>query len=153
MFRAMSAIVLSIGLVIGCSDEPFDVHKNNPGNIRDVGVEYDGSYSCPEEFLCFESDYYGIRAIGSNLVAYQERHGIDTLEDVIARWMPPNENPTDDLQRTAARLAGSPTLDVAEVAKIIITIEQGGNPYSPGFVEMAVSEFDAEFEVEKWDSH
>jgi len=46
------------------------------------------------DFVVFESPEMGIRAAAKILQAYEESHGINTLEGIINRWAPPSENDT-----------------------------------------------------------
>lgn len=74
---------------------PVGVRNNNPLNIKfnrannwvgQVGASEDGI------FVKFVSSIYGFRAAMKVLNSYRRR-GVVTLEDVIAEWAPPHENP------------------------------------------------------------
>lgn len=68
--------------------------NNNPGNIRHVpGVTWLGqsAIQTDDAFVQFTDPRFGIRAVARILRSYETR-GIDTLEDAIDRWAPPNEN-------------------------------------------------------------
>ena len=74
--------------------------NNNPGNLekgQDFNGEVDFLPSRPLEtrFAQFENVDYGIRAIYRILKTYREKHGLNTIEGIINRWAPPNENDTD----------------------------------------------------------
>ena len=72
--------------------------ENNLGNIRPKGAS--------TGFQSYESPEAGIKAIDDNLVAYHQKHGIDTLRGIIGRWSPPNENDTEALVANAAKRTG-----------------------------------------------
>jgi hypothetical protein len=69
--------------------------NNNPGNIRRVaGVVWEGEaadQSGDDAFVIFTTPVYGIRAIARIMLSYA-REGLDTVEQIIDRWAPPNEN-------------------------------------------------------------
>jgi hypothetical protein len=69
--------------------------NNNPGNIhRIAGVIWEGEaadQSGDDAFVIFNSPIYGIRAITRIMLSY-EREGLNTVEVIIDRWAPPNEN-------------------------------------------------------------
>ena len=45
-------------------------------------------------------------AIGRNLDAYADQHGINTLAGVVSRWAPSSENQTEQLIQNAAERTG-----------------------------------------------
>ena len=69
--------------------------NSNPGNIRRVaGVVWDGEaadQSSDDAFVVFTDPIYGIRAIVRILQSYA-REGLNTVQQIIDRWAPPNEN-------------------------------------------------------------
>ncbi len=75
----------------------FAPQGNNYGNIRPQGQSTGfQKFSTPEE---------GLSAIDKNLQAYGSK-GINTLEGVISRWAPPNENDTARLIGEASKRLG-----------------------------------------------
>ncbi len=76
--------------------------RNNPGNIRVPGSTGTGS----KAFQSFSTPEAGITAIKSNLLSYQEQHGLNTVSGIISRWSPPNENATSTLIANASRRMG-----------------------------------------------
>ncbi len=86
------------------------LRNNNPGNIRHSKVRYRGETgSADKAFKTFESPAWGYRAMFVVLHTYRVRHGLDTLEKMIARYAPPCENDTGGyLLFVAARAQGSP---------------------------------------------
>ncbi len=77
--------------------QPRGIRNNNPGNIRLSGDKWQGLAEVQEDpaFFTFKSPTYGIRAMARILIAYQDRHGLDTVEGIVRRWAPPSENDTD----------------------------------------------------------
>lgn len=82
--------------------------NNNPGNIRRSKVRYLGEVipSRDAAFKQFASAEWGYRAIFVVLDTYRRRHGIDTLQGMIARWAPPSENDTQAYIRAVAQQTG-----------------------------------------------
>jgi len=72
---------------------------NNPGNLRPVGASTGfQQYTSPEQ---------GLAAADSNLKAYGEKYGINTLRGVITRYAPPTDNNnTESYINTVAQKVG-----------------------------------------------
>ena len=82
----------------GPSSQP-NAPVNNPGNLRPVGASTGfQQYASPEQ---------GLAAADSNLKAYGEKHGINTLRGVITRYAPPTDNNnTESYINTVAQKVG-----------------------------------------------
>ena len=76
----------------------FMGQDTNPGNIRPPNSK--------TGFQDYGSAEAGLKAMDDNLLAYATKHGIDTLEGVISRWSPPNENDTHALIAAASKRLG-----------------------------------------------
>lgn len=74
---------------------PRGIRNNNPLNIR-VGNNWQGEVSQPTDhtFEQFKEMKYGVRAAFIILRNYINRHKLNTIPKVIARWAPSNENNT-----------------------------------------------------------
>jgi len=72
------------------------IKLNNPGNIRRSKEKWEGlSLEQKDgEFFSFESPEAGLRAMAKILQTYKNKHKIDTVDGVVSRWAPPNENDT-----------------------------------------------------------
>ncbi len=114
---------------------PRGIRNNNPGNIRWIsqagrrwrGMERDdgGGYAV------FDTMANGVRALGKQLLKYQER-GLDTVREIIATWAPSSENDTGAyVGAVAAALQVSPDEKIsvqarlADLAAAIIRHENG----------------------------
>jgi hypothetical protein len=105
---------------------------NNFGNIRAPGGGF-ASYASPQD---------GVAAMASNLTAYQDQHGINTLNGITARWAPAGDGSNDPAAyaKTLSQLTGidpNAQLDLhdpATLAKIIPAIAQveHGRPIAVG---------------------
>ncbi|EMC4334347.1 hypothetical protein QMS76_03915 [Cronobacter sakazakii] len=68
------------------------IRNNNPGNLEASDSNpWQGQTGSDGRFAKFETPEHGIRALGRNLLSYQ-RQGIDTVNDIITRWAPPEDN-------------------------------------------------------------
>lgn len=132
---------------------PRGVRNNNPGNIDynprnqwqgQLGMEI----GVPKpRFARFDSPENGIRALGKLIRTYQNKHGLKTVEQIIGRWAPNNENNTKAYAEAVAKaLSVTPwaNIDVNRVAMLrplveaIIRHENGGNPYLKGEIDEGV---------------
>jgi hypothetical protein len=105
---------------------------NNFGNIRVPGGGF-ASYATPQD---------GVAAMASNLTAYQDQHGINTLNGITARWAPQGDGANDPVAyaKTLSQLTGiDPNVplnlhDPATLAKIIPAMAQveHGRPMAVG---------------------
>lgn len=83
--------------------------NRNPGNIEHVPTnKWQGLAEPPSDgrFCRFTGHEYGLRALAVLLITYQDRHGLRTLRDIIARWAPPAENDTAAYLAAVARRIG-----------------------------------------------
>lgn len=84
---------------------PRGIRNHNPGNLR-PGPAWQGVAgldTAPPDppYLRFVDPEHGIRALARTLISYRERHGIDTLAGVFARWAPAGDG-NDPAQYAAA---------------------------------------------------
>lgn len=83
------------------------LRNNNPGNIRQSAVVYEGEIrpSQDKSFKQFKSVAYGYRAMFVILDSYKRR-GYRTLRDMLNRYAPPVENYTDKYIDFVCKKAG-----------------------------------------------
>lgn len=114
------------------------IRNNNPGNIVRAADKWQGlaAEQPDEKFYTFETPEHGIRAMGKLLMNYQEKHGLQTINDLINRWAPPFENDTKGYAKFVADKVGVKPTDRVQVSDIMpemvaamITMENGSNPY------------------------
>lgn len=128
--------------------EPRGIRTNNPGNLVKSDIQWDGKVAGGDgKFESFATPEQGIAAMARNLIAYQERHGLDTVQDIISRWAPPKENQTGAYAASVARELGIKPTDqisvsdpatLTKLTQAIIRHENGKQPYSAGQIEGAV---------------
>lgn len=69
---------------------------NNPGNIRNTGIQWQGAdLDNSGDFVKFDTPEDGLRAMMLNLQNQQKLHGATNLNDIVSRYAPPSENDTD----------------------------------------------------------
>ncbi len=73
------------------------LRNNNPGNIRKGKTKWEGlaKEQTDSAFCVFTEMKYGIRALYKILKTYHKKYGLDTIEEIISRWAPENENDTN----------------------------------------------------------
>ena len=88
------------------------IRNNNPLNIRHSADRWQGARKeqTDKAFVQFESMAYGYRAAWKTLQSYYNRFCRQgqafTVQNIIRRWAPPNENDTEAYIRTVLTLSG-----------------------------------------------
>ena len=90
---------------------PRGVRNANPGNLRAVtGVQWLGQVGVDDVgFAVFDTPQHGIRAMAKQLLAYQQKHGLNTIAGIINRWAPSVENDTGAYVADVASAVGVAT--------------------------------------------
>lgn len=125
------------------------IRNNNPGNIRKSKDKWQGlAKEQPDpEFCTFETPIWGIRAMARLLIRYYDYHDLNTVEKIVSRWAPENENNTDAYVKQVEKLSGlSPNelLDLhhfphlSALIKAMIKVECGSQPYSDAQITKAL---------------
>ncbi|OZI20052.1 hypothetical protein CAL26_21090 [Bordetella genomosp. 9] len=73
--------------------DPLGVRLNNPGSIR-FGAGFEGEQEGEKGFARFPDPIAGGKALVKNLMTYGSKYGLNTVEGIITRYAPPNENNT-----------------------------------------------------------
>lgn len=135
------------------AQQPRGIRNNNPGNIvRSPSNPWKGELphdaKVEPRFSRFDSAHNGIRALAKLLLNYRKLHGLRTVEGLISRWAPSNENDTKAYARAVAQEIGVPIqaplhFDQATLGKMVTAIirhENGQQPYSTEQIAAAVRE-------------
>lgn len=129
---------------------PIGLKLNNPLNIRKSSVAWTGKAAVQpnEDYVCFDSPHHGIRAAARNLLTYYRKYKLKTVQGIVARWAPPDDdNDTADyITRVAQRLQVKPDeeldLEDPEVLKALVVSmmpeEIGSVPYDAETLSTAV---------------
>ena len=117
------------------------IRNNNPGNIRhNEKNKWQGlaEEQNDKEFVQFKSMAFGIRALARTLITYQDKYGIRTIRDFVARYAPEKENNTANYKACVCGISGfseDQLLDFHEYEEIepvirgILFIENGSDNY------------------------
>lgn len=122
---------------------PRGIRNNNPGNVRRSNDQWQGlaAVQSDPDFFSFEGPEWGIRAVARILITYQDKRKaadgskIDTVDELIGRWAPANENDTAAYVADVRRFVDSDTIDVHRyddarpIVEAIIRHENGEQPY------------------------
>ena len=129
------------------------VRNNNPGNIDYVPAnkwrgQLPPNPALEKRFARFDTPENGIRALGKLIRTYQNKHGLKTVEQIIARWAPSTENNTRAYAEAVAKAIGvTPhvNIDVNAVTMLrpmveaIIRHENGYDPYPSSVIREGVT--------------
>jgi len=89
--KALATGALAAGLMT--SQASASIFNNNPGNIRTSPTNWNGEVTEPgEEFERFSDMHMGVRASARILRTYGRKYGIDTINKIIDRYAPPEDN-------------------------------------------------------------
>lgn len=116
------------------------IRNNNPGNLEYSDTNpWVGQAGSDGRFAKFETPEHGIRALGRNLISYQKQ-GIDTVNDIINRWAPPEDknNTSAYIDAVSAKLGVEPNQPInasdpdtlQALCAAIIHHENGEQPYN-----------------------
>lgn len=122
------------------------VRNANPGNLRKSKDQWEGAIGDDGEFVIFDSPESGIRALGKNLLSYG-RQGYDSIEKIINRWAPPNENDTQAYIDSVVAATGIPatqSLDLSDPDTLsslaqAISFHETGSRYDPEVYQQGVA--------------
>lgn len=121
------------------------ISNNNPLNIEATGTQWQGAVGDDGRFIIFETPFYGIRAAARIMRTYRNNYGLNTIRDIVSRWAPPVENPTENyinyVEKSAGVNADSPlgADDYPKVIAAMIHFENGYNPYESNLIAKATA--------------
>ena len=122
------------------------VRNSNPGNLRKSKDQWEGAIGDDGEFVIFDSPESGVRALAKNLQSYG-RQGYDSIEKIINRWAPPNENDTKSYIDSVVAATGIPatqSLDLSDPDTLsslaqAIGYHETGSRYDPEVYQQGVA--------------
>lgn len=130
------------------------VRNFNPGNIDyNKSNAWQGQLGLEEgvpkpRFARFDTPENGIRALGKLLLTYQDKYKLRTVEAIISRWAPSNENDTAAYVKSVERSTNTQpgaTVDLRSYSvmsgfvKAIIKHENAGYEYSDSILREGVT--------------
>ena len=122
------------------------IRNNNIGNIRVSKDQWEGATGDDGSFVTFDTPDSGVRALAKNLMSYG-RQGYDSIEKIINRWAPPNENDTQSYINSVVAATGIPATqsidltnpDVLASLSEAIGYHETGSRYDPEVYNLGVS--------------
>lgn len=124
---------------------PRGIANNNPLNVESNHIQWQGKVGDDGRFIIFETEHFGIRAAARILKTYRDKYHLDSVEQVVDRWAPHHENPTEKYIAFVASKAGvhpQSTLSAADYPLVIaamIHFENGYNPYDQATIAAATA--------------
>lgn len=95
------------------------VRNCNPGNIERTNppTKWQGLADVQSDprFVTFAGMAWGVRAMARTIITYQDKHGCNTVQKIINRWAPPNENHTTAYIAAVAGAVGVPPTQAINV--------------------------------------
>lgn len=125
------------------------IRNNNPGNLsfagqrgasRENGNGRFAAFSTPEEGLAAMSKQLDLHFTGKSVKAKEAGRPLQSVQDIIHAWAPPNENNTAKyIADVSKQLGVSPSARLnlndpktkTALMQAIVSKENGGNPYTP----------------------
>lgn len=132
---------------------PRGIRNNNPGNIR-WGSNWQGlvpqAQRTDRSFCQFKDSVHGLRAMVKIMFTYRDKYGLNTIESIIHRYAPPNENNTQGyINRVCESLGVLPKQSLEfndnvliELSRAITAVENGNlyyNYYSTELIQRAIA--------------
>jgi len=137
IIEGIGTTLASAGLVLTMMGQPNTLggRLNNPGNIRhNSATKWEGAIGNQSGFVKFVSQEWGARALMKILKTYQTKYHLNTINDIITKYAPPNENDTASYIRFVSQKMGVRPQDkidlsnpntLGNLTKIIIKKETG----------------------------
>lgn len=124
---------------------PRGIRNNNPLNIR-VGNDWQGEVENPTDkhFEQFKTMSLGVRAGFIILRKYINTYHLDTIDSIIKRWAPSNENDTEAYIKSVCKYSGLDRFEVLrfeDMEKMIKLFRamawvENGEPFSDAYTRI-----------------
>ena len=117
--------------------ETRGIRNRNPGNIdrtSDHWLGMSADQSSDSRFVVFDEPVYGLRAMAI-ILKKRLAAGQNTVDEIISRWAPGNENDTDAYIESVCKSMGCSDVepltheDLPALMKAIVQHENGQQPY------------------------
>jgi hypothetical protein len=126
------------------------IRNHNPGNLRKSADKWQGlaSKQPDPEFFTFTSPEMGIRALARTIITYYDKYDLNTVNKIIGRWAPPNENNTQAYANAVAKQMGVATnmefdahayYYLSRLVPAIIRHENGEMPYTKAQIDRGLA--------------
>lgn len=147
---ALTATVMVAATALPTPAVARGIRNNNPLNIKRTAVKWEGEIKGKDKvFATFESPLKGLRAAAKLLYNYYEKHKLDTIPAIIARWAPHHENDTKKYSsfvtkfipvKNGEKLSLKDEQQLCRLLQAMIQYENGSCPYSTELLQEAVRE-------------
>jgi hypothetical protein len=116
--------------------KPLGIRLNNPGNLRDAGIDWQGKVGSESGFVKFESMYYGLRAMALDLAHKIMKRKLNTISKIIHVYAPVEDHNDTNvyIQRVSKAVGIGPDDQITSFVKTgpklmwaMIQVEQGVN--------------------------
>lgn len=129
---------MAAGLYMATTKKPLGIRNNNAGNIRATGnwQQWQGAIAENKGFIVFDTAENGLRALARVLRTYREIYGLNTINQIIDRWAPTNENNTVSYINHVSEVVGVQSWQPLELNQYpllmaaIVKHENGQQPYT-----------------------
>ncbi len=130
------------------SDLPRGIRNNNPGNLNFANQPGATKEAGPGgRFAVFQTQGAGLYNLARQISLYHSR-GINTIQKVIEKFAPPNENNTKSYIQFVSKKTGIGKDDVFQlntdnvfaIMRAIIKLENGMDPYSDAQLNEAITQ-------------
>lgn len=105
------AIMVIIGGIVAYkkSNMPLGIRNNNPGNLKDVGISWQGRTGQNQGFVVFDKMENGVRAMTLDITNDYYVDGLKTIRQLISVYAPSSENNTESyVQHVAGKVGVNP---------------------------------------------
>lgn len=100
---------------------PQGIRLNNPGNLRDVGIDWNGRVGGSNGFVKFDKMSNGVRALVLDLTSDFYKKGYKTVNALISHYAPSNENDTQAyINDVAGKLGIDPNAPIVDLGHYIL---------------------------------
>lgn len=147
--KTLALLTLAIGIgaiYFMTKGKALGIRNNNPLNMREVGIPWNGKTGDNKGFTTFETPFYGIRA-AANDIKNKWLNGIDTIAALIDVWAPDSENDTAAYIASVSQKTGIPAeqkllslTQLMQVIEAMIYHENGEQPYDQSLIGQAVAD-------------
>jgi len=84
--RSQSGTDVIGGIVDKVASTIRGIRNNNPTNLEDAGIQWQGMVGTDGPYCVFDTMANGLRAAAINLKNYWRLHGINTIDGICRRW-------------------------------------------------------------------
>lgn len=104
-------------------NKPNGIRLNNPGNLRDFGIAWNGKIGSDRGFVVFDKMSNGVRALVLDLTNDFYKKGKNTVRQLISEYAPSNENDTNAyINDVAQKLNVDPDTRLIDLSPYIVEL-------------------------------